>query len=111
MVDSHDHGDVFVLAWSGNDDFLRPRFDMSLGFVRVCEQTCRLNHDINVEFGPGESRRFARADNPDFRAIDDEHIIFAQLAQQLFQLRSLFGDPRDFLLKEKCIRRCKIRPQ
>ncbi len=60
VVDSEDDGLVdLVLGGDGEDHPLGAGIDVLLQRCPVTEHTCRLDHDVDLEVGPGESRRIA----------------------------------------------------
>ena len=76
VVDAHDDGDVFVLAWRGDDDALGTCGDVALGLLGVDEQTGGFNDEVNPELFPGESGGILRADHEDVLAVHNDDIVF-----------------------------------
>ena len=67
-------GDVFVLAWGGNDDFLRAGLDVAFSLLLGGEESRRLDDEVHAETLPRQFGRALGADDLDLLAVDDEDV-------------------------------------
>src|SRR5690625_1871862 len=57
VVYTDDEGGVFVLTRGRNDDLLGASFNVGLGLLSVDETAGGFDHDVNIEFAPGQFGR------------------------------------------------------
>ena len=76
VVDTHHHGDVFLLGRGGNDHFLGAGLEVTLGFGRLGEKSGALEDNVHAEFFPGErGRALLDREAFDFLTVNHEHVV------------------------------------
>ena len=83
VIDALHEGAVLTLGGSRDDDLLGTGGDVTLGLLRVGEQTGRLDDDIDAEVLPRQTFRAARAHHLDLVAVDHDDVVVLELRRGL----------------------------